>query len=542
VTQTSAPATPPAQALSADALVGALFSQSPLSVAVYDLDGRLAAGNAAYERHFGIRMADVPRDWSLRTDPQLRAAGLQPLIERAYAGEAVTLPAVPYDASAATGGAGRTVWTQGHCYPVRQAPGAGASDDGRDGDEPGRVTHVAVVHVDVTALQTSEARYGALLTSIDAGFCVIEVLFDDAGAPTSPAVDYRFLETNSAFVRQGGFDPVGRCMREIAPDIEAFWLETYGRVAVTGAPARFTRHSAALGRTYDVFAYRVDAPELRRVAVLFTDVTAEHAAAAERERLLAEAEEERSRADAERIRATEANQAKSQFLANMSHELRTPLNAVAGYAELLAMGLRGPLSAAQQEDVTRIQRANRHLTGLVTDLLNYARLEAGQVEYQLARVDLAPVIADVEALVAPQLAARGITFAHDSCGPDTPAAPHHLRADAEKLRQILLNLLTNAIKFTSRGGHVALDCASDHAAGLVRLRVSDTGRGIPADRLQAIFEPFVQVDRHQTPDGQQGVGLGLAISRDLARGMGGDLTATSTPGVGSTFTLTLPQA
>jgi signal transduction histidine kinase len=142
----------------------------------------------------------------------------------------------------------------------------------------------------------------------------------------------------------------------------------------------------------------------------------------------------------------------------------------------------------------------------------------------------------------PQLVAKGIRFDHDGCARDTPDQPHRLRADPEKLRQILLSLLTNAIKFTDAGGHVAIACETDVEAGLIRVRVTDTGRGIPAHQRDRIFEPFVQVDRHRTHESQQGVGLGLAISRDLARGMGGDLTVESTPGIGSTFTLTLPSA
>jgi signal transduction histidine kinase len=175
----------------------------------------------------------------------------------------------------------------------------------------------------------------------------------------------------------------------------------------------------------------------------------------------------------------------------------------------------------------------------VTDVLNFARLDAGQIEYQLETVKLATVMADLEPLVGPQLAAKGLSFDHDGCAPDTPDQPHRVRTDPEKLRQILLNLLTNAIKFTDEGGRVSIACDTDAAAAVVRIRVSDTGRGIPSDQLERIFEPFVQVDRHRTTGSQQGVGLGLAISRDLARGMGGELTAASTLGQGSTFTLTL---
>jgi signal transduction histidine kinase len=149
------------------------------------------------------------------------------------------------------------------------------------------------------------------------------------------------------------------------------------------------------------------------------------------------------------------------------------------------------------------------------------------------------VVADLESLVGPQLAAKGLTFDHDGCAPDTPDQPHVVRADPEKVRQILLNLMTNAVKFTDRGGRVSLACETDGVAGVVRIRVTDTGRGIATCQLERIFEPFVQVDRHRTHESQQGVGLGLAISRDLARGMGGELTVESEEGRGSTFTLAL---
>jgi signal transduction histidine kinase len=247
----------------------------------------------------------------------------------------------------------------------------------------------------------------------------------------------------------------------------------------------------------------------------------------------AELEERQAEAEA-------ANLAKTQFLTVMSHELRTPLNAIGGYAELLSLGLRGPVTEAQQEDLQRLRRANRHLIGLIADVLSFARIEGGQLEYHTEAFELAPVVADVEALAAPQLGAKRLTFSHDGCASDTPETPHRLWADQEKTRQILANVLTNAVKFTDVGGRIEMRCDTDVAAGVVRIRVTDTGRGIAGDQLARVFEPFVQVDRHLTHDSQQGVGLGLAISRDLARGMGGDLTAESTPGAGSTFTLRLP--
>ena len=234
-----------------------------------------------------------------------------------------------------------------------------------------------------------------------------------------------------------------------------------------------------------------------------------------------------------RTMAESANQAKTQFLAVMSHELRTPLNAIGGYAELLRMGLRGPLTPDQDQDLDRIQRNQHALLALINDILNYARLESGHVEYAVTPVPVRALVADIESMVHPQLAAKQLHF--DFTGCDEGLA---VQADEEKVRQILVNLLSNAIKFTDRGS-IGVDCRANDAN--VDIVVCDTGAGIPADKLQTIFEPFVQLDRTLST-AREGSGLGLAISRDLARGMGGELTAASTPGAGSVFTLTLPRA
>jgi PAS domain S-box-containing protein len=238
--------------------------------------------------------------------------------------------------------------------------------------------------------------------------------------------------------------------------------------------------------------------------------------------------------DQRRQEADEANRTKTSFLAAMSHELRTPLNAIAGYVELLLLGVRGPLNDEQAADLHRIRRSQQHLLSLINDVLNFSRVDSGHVTYRIEPVSLASVVDTVSLMIMQQAISRGILFEAQPCAPGLVAL-----AEASKVEQVLLNLLTNAMKFTPSGGRVELRC--DAEDGVVVAQVSDNGVGMPADRLRDIFEPFVQLDRSfENP--REGVGLGLAISRDLARGMHGDLTVESEVGVGSTFTLKLPRA
>ena len=232
-----------------------------------------------------------------------------------------------------------------------------------------------------------------------------------------------------------------------------------------------------------------------------------------------------------------ANRAKGEFMATMSHELRTPLNAIGGYAQLLEGGVYGPVNPEQAQAIGRIMRGQRHLLGLINAVLNLARVESGRVEYVLSDLPLGEIVGELVVMVEPQMTAKGLDYRVE-----VPADPPVVRADREKLVQVLLNLLSNAIKFTEKGGSITLHVAADRSrADVVRIEVADTGRGIPAERVEAVFEPFVQVRSAQSR-GSEGTGLGLAISRKLARGMGGDLTATSELGKGSTFVVTLPRS
>ncbi|MEO7770945.1 MAG: ATP-binding protein [Gemmatimonadaceae bacterium] len=232
--------------------------------------------------------------------------------------------------------------------------------------------------------------------------------------------------------------------------------------------------------------------------------------------------------------AQAGNRAKSDFLATMSHELRTPLNAIAGYTELLAMEVRGPVNDDQRRDLARIRQNQQHLLEIINDILNFSRLEAGRTRFALTALCVADVLERMEAAIEPQLRARGITY---ECV--QPSRDVVVTADREKLEQVLINLLGNAVKFTQAGGRVWL--GADVEGDVVRIHVRDTGVGIARADLGTIFEPFVQLQPAFTRT-TEGTGLGLAIARDLARHMGGDLTAESEPGRGSVFTVVLPRA
>jgi PAS domain S-box-containing protein len=256
--------------------------------------------------------------------------------------------------------------------------------------------------------------------------------------------------------------------------------------------------------------------------------------ALEREDLMSALESTNSELRRRTAEAEEANRAKSLFLATMSHELRTPLNAIFGYADLVQMGLHGPVTPEQEEALERIKRNQRALLVLVNDVLNFARLEAGRLEIRVSTVPVGEVIADLEKLISPQIDARGLSYRCTPCPSSIT-----VRGDRERIEQILLNLLTNAVKFTDPGGEVEVGVQEESDA--VRIIVRDSGRGIPEDRLDVIFDPFVQVDRTPGDAADAGVGLGLAISRELALAMGGALSVTSVVGEGSSFTLELPR-
>lgn len=398
-----------------------------------------------------------------------------------------------------------------------QALGAGELDAVVD---PSSAAPILLSHAQ-KKLAASEARYRGLIARCPALVCEI-----------SPDGKTEFA--NDAMRKLLGIDPEGLIGKP-------FWetlvpQEHHGR----------TKHLMKHARRGDVNSFELplatangslrwilwttanrydDDQQLEQVIAFGIDIT-ERKHAEETARELADAQIARTRAEA-------ANKAKTDFLAVMSHELRTPLNSIGGYTELMEMGLRGPLTPQQQEDLAKIRRSQRHLLSLINDLMNFAKLETGHVELEFSLVAVNEVLAVLDALTAPQVAAKNLEYRHARCDPTLT-----VWADREKTHQILINLVSNAVKFTRAGGTITVDC--DETEDTVRFHVSDTGEGIAPDKQAAIFEPFVQVKTGFTRE-HDGVGLGLAISRDLARAMGGDLTVTSVPEQGSRFTLTLPR-
>ena len=367
-------------------------------------------------------------------------------------------------------------------------------------------------------------------------------LFEQAPMPvavlTGPEHVYTLVSPRYAESTSNGRQLIGRRMRDVFPELAGQGLvERLERAYRTGVPYTALEQRVLLDRnedgTLEEYFFNIGYQPLRdasgavyAVASVAYDVT-------EQVRARLDIELAREFAEEARREAEEANQAKGAFLTMMSHELRTPLNAVTGYSDLLLIGVRGDLTEGQREDVQRIKRSGQYLLGLINDMLNFAKLEAGQVEFRLADVAVTPLLEGLADLIMPQVQSKGLHYEYHGCGDDPT-----VRADPEKVRQILLNLLANAVKFTESGGTVALECTCD--ADTVRIAVRDTGRGIPEDQLTRVFDPFVQVDRHLTPSSQQGVGLGLSISQDLATGMSGRVEAESTVAEGSTFTLVLP--
>lgn len=549
------------ESIGPDVLARAI-AQSPLSTVLYDAEGYLLAANEAFERLWGVRLDTAPARYNVLTDPQLVRQGMADIIRRAFEGEAVVTPPVRYDiAQVSATGEGRVLWTEGHFFPVR--------------DHSGRLTHVMLVHVDLTTrmqmqealhdrtrqyererdrlrqLQDLTAKLAQGLTADEVADVILTAGLAALGGCSGAVCLLTDSRTELEIIRQRGLAadtevefrrfplaapfPLSHAVRSGEPvflENKAAVVAQYPALAQANARA-MTEAWVALPLVLDAdtmgglafgFAHeRTFSPEDRAFTVA---IARQCAQALERARLYDA--EQRAREAAE-----EANRAKSEFLTTMSHELRTPLNAIDGYAELLELGVQGPLTPEQRAYVARIRRSQKHLLGLVNDVLSFARLESGRVDLTIEPLVVDEVVQSIEEIVMPMVHAKGLRFECRRAGTGA-----RVLADVDMLQQTMLNLITNAVKFTETGSVTVATELRDHT---VVISVSDTGRGIPSNMLEAIFEPFVQVEPTLTRT-STGTGLGLAISRDQARRMGGDVFVRSVPGEGSVFSVELPRA
>ncbi|MEO5568869.1 MAG: ATP-binding protein [Gemmatimonadaceae bacterium] len=423
-------------------------------------------------------------------------------------------------------------------------------------DDSGAVAGTLVICQETTQSVRAEARLLEANRELDIQRMRLTDVF--ARAPSFFAVlrgpEYRIDLANEAYFGLiGRRDVIGIPLAEVIPEVATpGFLGLLNGVMETGEPfigremlvAFANRSGRGPEDRYVDFVYQpITESDWMRSGVFVHgyDVTdhvlarrAVEEGAAERARAVDERERLLASAHAAREEAESANRAKSDFLAVMSHELRTPLNAIDGYAELMEMEVHGPLTDQQRQDLMRIRKSQRHLLGLINGVLSYTRVEAGVASFDLQPLPLFEILSLCETLIRQQMEHRGLIFVVDYCSPDLKVI-----ADAEKLQQVVLNLLTNAHKFTAPGGKIRLHCSIMPTA--VSVTVADTGRGIAKEQAARIFEPFVQVDARLTRT-EEGVGLGLAISRDLAHGMNGEISLVSELGVGSAFTVTIPRA
>jgi len=406
---------------------------------------------------------------------------------------------------------GRELWVEFTATPVQRGDGS--------------LSRIVGVTRDVTerklaekALQESERRYRRLFTSLIDAAALHEIILDAEGKPA----DYRFLAVNPAFERITGLSAeaiLGRTVLEVMPTIEPHWIEAYGKVATEGGFMRLEEHSADLGRYFDVNAY---CPQPGQFAVVFQDVTERALAARE----LSTAKEE----------AEAANRAKGEFLANMSHELRTPLNGVLGMLQLLDGNSH--ISGDDKVLLETAMESGRCLLTIINDILSFSQLAAGRLSIGREPVNLAEIVDSVHRAFVFEAQERGVALTSRVA----ETVPSTVQTDPGRLRQILVNLVSNAMKFTEQGRIELEVSALPHvpaAGGVVLLvTVSDTGIGIPDDRLDDIFEPFTQVDGSLTRK-YQGTGIGLGIVRQLAQLMGGSVCVESELGQGATFHVTV---
>jgi len=476
------------------ARLAAIVECSDDAIVSKSLDGVVRSWNAGAERLFGYTAAEAIGQSITIILPPDRLDEERSILERLRRGERIE-----HFETVRVAKNGRLLNISLTISPIRDGEGriTGASKVARD------ITHRTEVEA---ALRRSEERYRTLFTSLNEGFCVIEMLYDG-----DRTVDYKFVEANPAFELHTGFkDAVGRTIRELVPDHDGHWFEIFARVAATGEPTRFMREAKATGRWYDVSVYRPGGPESRRVAILFNDIT-----------------ERKGAEDALR----EADRRKDEFIALLAHELRNPLAPIRNGLQVMRLGSTDPYAVSQARAM--MERQLGHMVRLIDDLLDVSRIGRNKMELRRSHVTLADVVASAVETSRPLIDAGGHRL-FVSIPPD----PIVLDADLTRLAQVFGNLLSNSSKYTPHGGHIWLIAERQENEAVIDVR--DDGIGIPKDSLVSIFNMFSQVDR-SIERSTGGLGIGLALVKGLVEMHGGSVTAECAgPGRGSTFTVRLP--
>ena len=393
---------------------------------------------------------------------------------------------------------------------------------------------IRLVINDITARKASEAviqeyqaRYRNLFASIDEGFCIIKVLFDANDLP----IDYSFLEVNPAFEKHTGLVAAkGKRIREVTPEIEPYWINLYGEVALTGVPARVIHEATTLGRWFEVHATRQGDPSDRNVAIIFNNVTDRKIAEMEWSKLDQILQEKNAILERAMAAAEKASQAKSTFLSSMSHELRTPLNAILGFAQMLEIGTPA-LSALQKRNVDQILKAGWYLLDLINEVLDLSMIESGKVMLSREPVALANLMLECRAMIEPQALKRGIKLNF----PRIDKA-NFVSADRTRFKQVLLNLLLNAIKYNRPNGLVTVEFTLIRPDTL-RFGVRDTGAGIAPEQMVNLFQPFNRLGKETGVE--EGTGIGLVVTKRLVELMGGSIGVESEVDVGTLFWIEL---
>ncbi len=366
------------------------------------------------------------------------------------------------------------------------------------------------------ARRVSEERYRQLFSSIDEGFCLIEVLFDDH----QKAVDFRFLETNPAFAKQTGIaDAVGKRMRDIAPAHEEHWFETFGRIALTGEASRFQNRAEQLQRYYDVYAFRIGEPELRQVAILFNDISERHAHENHIAQLNASLQERSTQLE-------DMNKELESFSYSVSHDLRAPLRSIDGFSQVLLEDCHDQLNEDGRDALERVRKAATSMGELIDALLALSRVTRAEVRTE--RVDLSAMAAAVAAELQQSQESRPVEFVID------PGVVGW--GDTRLLRAVLVNLLGNAWKYSQPRSHTRIEFGHRRQDGEIVYFVRDNGVGFDMAYAGKLFGAFQRL--HRKTD-FAGTGIGLATVQRIVMRHGGRVWAESAVDRGATFYFTL---